>query len=173
MQGRNLPGQPRERLSFRAVNRRGTPQHDDQLQRHHLLPRQLLREACFAPMLAAVGIPRIGFHDFRSNGMLLPAREEAARRLALPLHRGPHRDYNAMVMARVGGIERAWSRDRLSDGDRAGDIALMRLALLQRGLRRRLLDEREPYRLNRRQVAGEGVDFADLDAMAETLWAAA
>lgn len=78
-----------------------------------------------------------------------------------------------MVMARVGGIERAWSRDRLRDGDRAGDIALMRLALLQRGLRRRLLDEREPYRLNRRQVAGEGIDFADLDAMAETLWAAA
>ena len=32
----------RSRLSFRAVNRKGTPGYDPALQRHHLLPFQLL-----------------------------------------------------------------------------------------------------------------------------------
>ncbi len=121
-------------------------------------------------MFDQLGIARIGFHDFRCNGMLLPAREEAARRMGLPLHRGPHRDYNAMVIDRVGRIERWWARHRLRDPLRAGEAALTRLALLREGLRGRLLDERTPYRLNRNDPLGAGLDFSDLDAMAEALW---
>lgn len=49
----------------------------------------------------------------------------------------------------------------------------MRLRLLQRALRRRLL---EPgYRrilLNRSDPLGSGVDFSELDAMADALWSA-
>ncbi|TMM49787.1 AHH domain-containing protein [Qipengyuania marisflavi] len=159
-------------MPFRAVNRRGTPQHDPGLQRHHLLARQLLSQNCFAKLFAALGLVRIGFDDFRRNGMLLPAREEAAFRLALPLHRGQHRDYNTMVIDRAGQIESRWSRHRLADPDQAGETALMRLGLLQTALRRRLLDEREPYRLNRKDPLGAGLDFAELDAMAESLWCA-
>ena len=41
-------------------------------------------------MLEMVGTERIGFDDFRSNGLLLPANDTAAVRIGLPLHRGPH-----------------------------------------------------------------------------------
>lgn len=162
----------RTRLPFHAVNRRGTPQHDPALQRHHLLPRQLLGKRCFARLFEALGREVVGFDDFRRNGLLLPAREDAARRLALPLHRGPHRDYNAMVIDRVGAIERHWSRHRLGQPCRAAETALMRFALLQRALRQRLLDDRRPLRLNRKDPLGKGTDFTELDAMAELLWGA-
>jgi hypothetical protein len=169
---RYIPSPTRHRLPFRAVNRLGSPQYDPALQRHHLLPCQLLGKKCFAPLIETLGEDRIGFDDFRRNGLLLPAREEAVRRLALPLHRGPHRDYNAMVIERVGRIERHWSHQSPADPRGAADTALMRFSLLQRALRRRLLDERQPLRLNRKDPIGRGMDFADLDAMAETLWGA-
>ena len=65
-------GQLRQRLSFRSVNRRDAPGHEPGLQRHHLLPRQLLSWRSLKPMLEVVGVERIGFDDFRSNGLLLP-----------------------------------------------------------------------------------------------------
>ena len=123
-------------------------------------------------MFARIDPQRLGFDDFRRNGMLLPARSEAARRTGLPLHRGPHRDYNAMVIERVGQIEAAWSAHWPREPDQAGEEALFRLGLLQRALRRRLLDPPgRPLRLNRLDPLGTGVDFRELDAMAETLWA--
>jgi hypothetical protein len=48
--------------------------------------------------------------------------------------------------------------------------AMMRLALLQRALRRRLLAERRRLVLNRADPLGTGRDFAELDAMADLLW---
>ncbi len=162
----------RGRLSFRAVNRRGTPEHDPALQRHHLLPRQLFKQACFRTMFGVLGPARIGFDDFRRNGLLLPAREDAVRRLGLPLHRGPHPDYNAMVIERVGGIERCWAQHSGRDADRAVRIALIRLERLQRELRNHLLDATRPLQLNRGDPLGAGIDFSGLDAMAGVLWSA-
>ena len=80
------------------------------MQRHHLLPRQLLNTRGLAGMLARLGREHIGFDDFRRNGLLLPASISAALRVGLPMHRGPHRSYNAMVADRVGQIEADWSR---------------------------------------------------------------
>lgn len=163
-----VPARPR--IPFHTVNRKGTLGHDPGLQRHHLLPRQSLKRACFARLFEAVGRERIGFSDFRRNGLLLPAAESASLRLGLPLHRGPHRDYNEMVIERIGQIERYWSVQRF----RAPEVALgqagMRLALLQRALRRSLLDGRRRFQLNRKCPLGTGYDFSDLDAMAEKLW---
>lgn len=124
-------------------------------------------------MFAVLGTERVGFDDFRYNGLLLPSCESAARRTALPLHRGPHRDYNGMVIDRVGSVEQAWSRERSRDGARAAETALLRLHLLQKALRRRLLDEARPIRLNRRDPGVSELDFTELDAMAEVLWKAA
>ena len=122
-------------------------------------------------MIARLDDERLGFDDFRRNGLLLPARSEAARRLGLPLHRGPHRAYNAMVIERVGQIEERWSRRSPGAAREAGEEALFRLALLQRTLRRRLLDPPgRPLRLNRHDPLGAGFDFSELDAMAEALW---
>jgi hypothetical protein len=112
----------------------------------------------------------LGFNDFRRNGLLLPAAAAVALRLKLPLHRGPHRHYNELVMERIGQIEHDWSAERFRAPEVASGQARMRLALLQRALRRSLLEGRRQFRLNRKCPLGTGYDFRELDAMAEKLW---
>jgi len=164
---------PRRQLPFRAVNRRGDPDFEPGVQRHHLLPRQLLSQQCFGPLFEVIGHDRIGLDDFRRNGLLLPSSGQSAVRMGLPLHRGPHRAYNRMVAERVGQIEGMWVRVRPRSPEAALEQALMRLSLLQRALRRRLLSADRPrYVLNSRDPLGAGLDFAELDAMAEALWRA-
>ncbi|WP_083274583.1 AHH domain-containing protein [Novosphingobium resinovorum] len=161
----------RRYLSFRAVNRSDAPGYDSGLQRHHLLPRQLLGQAAFARMLESIGGHRHRFEDFRENGLLLPCDEPAALRMGLPLHRGPHRLYSALVVERVGQIESSWATMRDKDPQGAAVQAHMRLDLLQRALRRYLLDgQRRRLKLNRRDPSGAGVDFTELDAMVDALW---
>lgn len=161
-----------QRIPFRAVNRRGVPGYDPGLQRHHILPRQLLSCRCFGSFFDRVGRSRVGFDDFRVNGMLLPSKEETALRVGLPLHRGPHRDYNEMVIERFGQIERDWSARSQEDPEAALSDTLMRMRLLQKALRKRLLQEQRRVKLNRNDPLGTGYDFAELDAMAETLYKA-
>ncbi|HUQ13374.1 MAG TPA: AHH domain-containing protein [Novosphingobium sp.] len=161
----------RDHLPFRAVNRVAAPGYQSDLQRHHLLPRQLLQRRCFAALFERIGTGRVGFDDFRRNGLLLPANEAAALRTGLPLHRGPHRSYNELVIERVGQIEAGWRGNR--GRDEAGYEAFARLALLQRALRRRLLaDRRAAALLHRRDPARAQADFALLDALADQLWPA-
>ncbi|QDK32759.1 hypothetical protein DM450_08170 [Sphingomonas sp. IC081] len=158
-------------MSFRAVNRRGQPDFDPGLQRHHLLPRAVLVRKSFVRMFAAIGPERRRFEDFRDNGLLLPCREEAALRMGLPLHRGPHHGYTQLVVERVGQIEADWCTADRRDPRGAAMAAQMRLDLLRKALRRLLLtpSARRPL-LNRRDPLGQGIDFAELDAMAELLW---
>jgi hypothetical protein len=163
----------RQAIAFRAVNHSASPGYDPGLQRHHILPRQLLSRRCFGPMFAMLGRERVGFDDFRANGLLLPATEEATVRTGMPLHRGPHRRYNEVVIARVGRIEERWSCIVPQDPEAALAEALMRLELLQAGLRRQLLAQRRRVVLNRNDPLGSGFDFTELDAMAETLWTGA
>lgn len=157
----------RPSLSFRSVNVPGLPGYSPGLQRHHLLPRQLLGRKAFAALEGVLGQERLGFHDFRRNGMLLPASEDSAIRIGLPMHRGPHPRYNEVVIERAGTIEARWSRQR---GTIAADVeAMMRFDLLQKALRRRLLDPKHwrNMPLNRHDPA---LDFSHLDRMAEMLW---
>ena len=140
------------------------------MQRHHLLPLQLLGARCFGLLFDRLGRERVGFDDFRRNGLLLPATERSAVRIGLPLHRGPHGGYNEMVAERVGQIEGDWSSQRLRAPEAALEEALMRLTLLQGALRRRLLAETRRVRLNRSDPLGRDRDFAALDALAEGLW---
>lgn len=161
------------RLPFRSVNHRCASDYDPGLQRHHLLPRQVLQQGCFAGLFEAVSLTRAAWDDFRSNGLLLPWQDAAALRSGLPLHRGPHRRYNAMVMERVGKIEAGWAAERLRAPDQARHHASMRLAVLQGALRRRLLRPlRLRFPLNRNDPLGAAIDFTELDAMADTLWGA-
>jgi hypothetical protein len=162
----------RTRLPFRAVNRRDAPGFQPGMQRHHLLPRQLLNAHCFGPLFDAIGCERLDFNDFRRNGLLLPANDHAAARIGLPLHRGPHRTYNELVAERVGQVESAWSSLRTRAPEVALDQALMRLSLLQRALRRRLLSPARRLLLNRRDPLGAGFDFSELDALADSIWGA-
>lgn len=166
-----LPVSGRTSLPFSAVNRADSAGHDAGLQRHHLLPRQLTGVAALGRLFDGLGRHAIGFDDFRRNGLLLPASEQAARILGLPLHRGPHRLYNHMVMDRVGLIERSWARERPRRGDAALGQVSFRLMLLQQALRRRLLQPgRSRVILNGRDPALSTDAFAELDAMADLLW---
>lgn len=141
------------------------------MQRHHLLPRQLLVQPWFVRIIDQVGADLLGLDDFRANGLLLPALEQAAQVLGLPLHRGPHRHYNAVVMERVGQIEAGWQVRRAANPEQARGELVMRLRLLQRALRRNLLQPARAWaRLNRHDPAWHVIDFSELDAMAEALW---
>lgn len=162
----------RPRISFRSVNQPGSPEFQAGLQRHHLLPRQIRSQPALRNMLCAVGGDHLNLEDFRENGLLLPATARAALRMGLPLHRGPHHTYNALVAERVGQIEAHWAVVRLRNPDQARWQALERLRWLQRALRRRLLAQHRRLRLNRSDPLGAGVDFAELDAMAAALWSA-
>jgi hypothetical protein len=142
------------------------------MQRHHLLPMQLLRQGGTAALFHAVGRDQLRFDDFRRNGLLLPATDRSALRVGLPLHRGPHRTYNEMVSERVGQIEAGWARSRRVSPQVAISDALARLELLQRALRRRLLDQRRRLLLSRKDPLGSGADFTELDALVDELWPA-
>ena len=162
---------PRASLPFRSVNQRDTPGYDPGMQRHHLLPKQVLTARCFGHLFDQIGHGRIGFDDFRSNGLLLPASELSAVRIGLPMHRGPHRQYNAMVLERVGQVEASWSGLRLRAPEIALDEALMRLRLLQAALRRRLLEPGvRRLSLNRFDPLGHEANFEQMDAMVDALW---
>lgn len=160
----------RAAIPFRQVNRRGSPGYDPGLQRHHILPRQILGRRCFGSMFDEIGRSSVGFDDFRTNGLLLPSTSEATFRTGMPLHRGPHRQYNEVVIERMGRVEEHWSQLRRTDPERALVEVLLRVKLIQTALRRRLLSERRRMVLNRKDPLGTGFDFTELDAMAETLW---
>lgn len=160
----------RRTISFQSINRRGSPHYDPGLQRHHLLPKQLLAKRYFARMFESIGRVRVGFDDFRFNGLLLPATEQASVRTGLPLHRGPHPVYNELVMERIGAIETRWELVRRKDPEAARSEALDRMRLLQRALRIRLINEDKGFVLNRKDPLGTGFNFDTLDAMAEEIW---
>lgn len=124
----------RKRLPFHSVNRRGCFGYCKDMQRHHLLPRQLLKADYFDRLFLSLGQRQIGFDDFRTNGLLLPATATAALSSGLPLHRGPHRLYNELVAQRVGRIEAGWNRAHLRTPLIAREEALMRVQLLQGAL---------------------------------------
>lgn len=168
---RKTVSEQRKALPFGSVNVAGTPGYEPGLQRHHLIPRQVLGSLALGRMLARLGLDRLGFHDFRRNGLLLPASEVTALRIGLPLHRGPHRSYNELVIERAGQIEARWADERAAGSPLADFEALMRFDLLQRALRRKLLDPRSWSRkpLNAYDPA---LDFGHLDEMADLLWSA-
>lgn len=170
--GHGLPGRVKPPLPFRAVNQPGNRDYDPGLQRHHLLPKQLMSKRCFGAMFEAIGPDRVGFDDFRRNGLLLPSQDATALRMGLPMHRGPHRDYNALVIERVGQIEARWSTMRGRTPQCAGVEAVQRLTLLKKALRRRLLSaKKRPLILNRYDPMQRHVDFTEVDAMVDLLWA--
>ena len=88
----------------------------------------------------------------------------------MPLHRGPHRDYNEMVIEKVGRIEQSWSKGRTWSDDARHIDALDRLARLQDRLRLNLLDRRRALHLSSKDPRSSVPDFSRLDALAEDLW---
>jgi hypothetical protein len=68
-------------------------------------------------------------------------------------------------------VEAQWATKRSRAPEIALDEAVARITLLQRALRRRLLNpRRKPFMLNRYDPMGQNVNFAEIDAMVEMLW---
>jgi A nuclease family of the HNH/ENDO VII superfamily with conserved AHH len=91
-------------LRFRSVNQRASVGYRNGWQRHHLIPQQIEGQGEAGNVIAS--IVRFGFSldDFARNGMLLPGSEPVASASGLPVHAGPHPNYNRRVARLVAGI---------------------------------------------------------------------
>ncbi|UVO53957.1 AHH domain-containing protein [Sphingomonas sp. SUN039] len=153
----------RHRHAFRTPTRPGW-------HRHHLLPNHLRHYPDLRDYLA--GFSEMGFSmdDFSTNGMFLPADEAIACATRLPLHRGPHRTYNAMVIDALDTIRFDARRAGL---DRSAQMAAVRG--LQHRLRHLLqLSAVDAHvALASRNPFGASVALAKIDAQTDALFAAA
>lgn len=103
-------------------------------QRHHLIPVNIIDQPVFKGLFD--GAQRVGFdpHNFLCNGCLLPGTENLVIRTGLPLHRGPHPHYDALVSECLSVI---WGN--LVAHKMLSDIGLFqRVSTLQDTLRRAL-----------------------------------
>lgn len=153
-------------IAFRRVNRRGQSNYKPERQRHHLLPMALMRREQFRHFFKDLIAAGFVFDDFVTNGILLPTTEAEALRARLPLHRGPHPHYNALILMRVETIRAGYicSRRRLQDRM----DCLQRLRLLQNVIRRSLLGAFDfPVRLHRRDPMYNGWNFETMDEIIE------
>jgi A nuclease family of the HNH/ENDO VII superfamily with conserved AHH len=97
--------------------------------RHHLLPSTIRQYPDLRDFISDIAGSGAGLDDFATNGMFLPAEETLATAAHLPLHRGPHRNYNSVVLETLETLRQGAARMRLTG---AGRIAAVR------GLQRRL-----------------------------------
>ncbi|MXO64628.1 AHH domain-containing protein [Altericroceibacterium endophyticum] len=163
-------------LHFRHVNIPGNPDYNPALQKHHILPCAVMVDGVFGPFLESIGFNRRAFSDFRKNGILLPCLEQGAWQLGLPLHRGPHPNYNTLVCERLSMVEASWAKERRSNLAAARIHALYRIDLIQRALRRLLLSRRMRNSLNRKDpnytsAPVSSPPIIELDMFADHMWA--
>lgn len=157
-------------IAFCRVNRRGQPDYKPERQRHHILPMVLHRRKQFRQFLLDLASVGFKFDDFSTNGLLLPNTETEALRWGLPLHRGPHHRYNALILMRAENIRSAYARSRRRFWDRLD--CLQRLRLLQNAVRRALLGSSAfPVSLHQRDPMRSSLNFGTIDEMIEKAWA--
>ena len=113
-------------------------------QRHHLIPVNVVQRRVFEPLFLLVSSVGFDARNFVSNGVLLPASEDAVKLTGLPLHRGPHPQYDQLVSE--GLAEISSELDRKTVGSPI--VAYRRISDLQ-GLLRRALSHNETLMLNR------------------------
>lgn len=139
-------------------------------QMHHVLPVAVFAGAAFGDAFARLRADGFDLRYFNTNGLPLPATEEAANDSGRPLHRGPHRRYNAMVFERVAAIVR--EMDSLQYSLSARMEAVQRLLILIAALRRCLSGDRNWISLNSRDPMHNQAAFQNLDSAIDILWSA-
>lgn len=73
-------------------------------QRHHIIPVNIIRSHAFAKLFASVASAGFNPHCFLNNGFWLPATETESALTGLPLHRGPHRQYDGLIAECLNAI---------------------------------------------------------------------
>ena len=121
------------------VNTRGSPDFAEGWQRHHIIPKQCLSNARTKDFLSAMS--GIGFrvNDFTTNGILLPSTSAEAASANLPIHSGPHPEYNAKMIDAIECIARQFHF--AEDGGEA-QAALSQVRLVQARLRVSMYQDR-------------------------------
>jgi hypothetical protein len=142
--------------SFRAETMHPRPAG---FQGHHLIPRAIANSGHFTNLFADLQNTGFDADDFVTNGIFLPGTEKEAQTCGLPLHRGPHPQYNALVAERVYQISRFSALDRA--------LAMRRL---QRSLREALCQRPSTIILNRRSPMNRHIAFDTLDAGVDRIW---
>ncbi len=143
-------------LSFREMRRRSHPVGFDC---HHLVPVAVIERRSLAITFGKLRSGGFEPQDFITNGMHLPNQDGLALIFNLPLHRGPHRQYNDMVAERIAGLERLPTREML-----------FQVHGLQRALRSGLRGRCKQWVLGKRDPLRPAVDFRRLDLEVELLW---
>lgn len=87
--------------SFRQVRKRVKV---DGFHAHHLIPKQVSEHRHFAKFIASLRESGLNLDNFEENGMLLPNSAQLAGIFELPMHRGGHPLYNAMVSHHVARL---------------------------------------------------------------------
>jgi hypothetical protein len=71
---------------------------------HHLIPIEVIEKPSLAITFGMARSAGFNPDDFEFNGMLLPSVEGNAVSFRLPMHRGSHPLYNALVAERIAGF---------------------------------------------------------------------
>jgi hypothetical protein len=128
-------------------------------QRHHVIPVNVIGSSVFAGLFAVVA--HVGFspHSFVANGVLLPSTEAMAVQTGLPLHRGPHKQYDELIAEGLDIICQEMRRGQVTD-----KVAILRLLSEFVGHIRRTLQHDGALLLNRHDPRGTPRPLSKLDA---------
>ncbi|MDB5715731.1 MAG: hypothetical protein JWO15_3128 [Sphingomonadales bacterium] len=145
------------------VNTRGSREYMEGWQRHHLIPQQCTRDARTRSFFSAMHDVGFRLNDFRTNGILLPSTHAQAALARLPVHSGPHPEYNLKIIDAVGFIAR---RFNFASDRREAHAALSHVRLIQARLRISMYQDRPtpidsietPTILKRSRVIDRAID---------------
>lgn len=128
-------------------------------QRHHVIPVNIIGSGVFAGLFALV--VQVGFspHSFVANGLLLPSTEAMAVQTGLPLHRGPHKQYDELI---AEGLNIIW--EQMRRGRTADNVTTLRLLSEFVGQIRRTLQHDGALLLNRNDSRCTHRPLSRLDA---------
>jgi hypothetical protein len=113
-------------------------------QRHHVIPVNVMRRRSFAKLFDLIATAGFDPNCFLNNGFLLPATEEKSAETGLPLHRGPHRQYDDLISECLNMI---WL-EVLTNRVPANPVAIMTRVSDLQGQIRRSLGPNAQIRLN-------------------------
>ncbi len=127
-------------------------------QRHHLIPVNLIRHRAFERLFLSVCSAGFDARNFVTNGVLLPATEVMVERTGLPLHRGPHPQYDRLVAECLNELTIGMTRNTA-----ICPISVYRWLSELQGLLRRALYHDASYMLNRNDVRAAAAPLERLD----------
>lgn len=158
-------------MKFTDANRIGSVFYLSNYQRHHLIPLHARHIFVESWDIKSDSASQHYIDDFNKNGLMLPNNELESARTGLPMHRGPHPRYNALVIERMMTITR---KARLFKKPREQYLFLdYRTKLLQKALRKALIGRKlGRLVLNKRDPFQSSANSDPVDAVIDRIWCA-